>query len=992
MKWRGFSLSILGLFVSSHVLAMETPLSITQIEPGDTTEVVQEIGEFVFHERGDFGTAAISTSRAFWEESLERFSYTSPDEGYTSSPSILHLEPKQSDFSLKNFSFLKSSPSSSDFSLDQGPQFSLLSSEDASLSTLDLDLGSSLGLSPLDLSSRYFFRKSPKPLIRAGITLPKVDFGHLGISKFFNERGIPLGKYDLCFRHSKKWAPPLALPSRLDNLELKTINLSSLLNNKDELENLKIPPLLNKFEFKNFISQEEKLYQTAIPDLTDEEIIFLFKHLTSRYPKLIRSNEDPMMKLEKLLQDERARTVILKASKDSEDPLSKAFESSVGILGNSKQFKTLFSADGFLEHLLSRPADEKGATPISRAFLNNIIPPHLENLTAFFENPRIFEHLISIPSEKYQSVVMQALISAVILPCGETILPPFYQSRVIFDHLVSCFSQGDLNDQANAKVFTKVGLLIALSEREEETVNKLLNEGVVSIIQKDAEFVTQVMKKAIEDRNPYLARKLLVELENVIAPAQIKEALQVPAIWEGLSDDNKRALLARAQTMDPHLTEEVFLRHHKQMSAYEHALVGHPSVVDDMEAFAFEGHAAYQKLLTKDSNPIEREAQKKILEREFLKVFPAKTAPWLHAEAQTAYDLRMFGQGIEGLVVELDVLPEHQREGLLHSHLGEETVYKEEAKGSRSAHNVGVTSLVAQMAPLATITSTTTNQLQKIEENIAAGKYPFINCSWGPLQDLKDADSSFSIFSSHKELNTMLGRSDVVFVKSAGNESASLSNAESTEDIAGKVFSALLNRLEPNQLTNLILAVNLCPTNAVSDSSNTPGFFDKIYRHTISAQGSKTFWLDEIGHHYRPLQDGGTSSAAPIITGAALLVQGYKPDFSPILVKACLLHSAWREFPIYGEDGNIKRGIYETMPSATWAKEGLPQEQFAFSNYGMGILNVKTAFEYADLLETYLGLRGNDAPVTFEEFENLRERLPLHTSRSSKDRSIELEI
>ncbi len=235
----------------------------------------------------------------------------------------------------------------------------------------------------------------------------------------------------------------------------------------------------------------------------------------------------------------------------------------------------------------------------------------------------------------------------------------------------------------------------------------------------------------------------------------------------------------------------------------------------------------------------------------------------------------------------------------------------------------------------------------------------------------------------------MLGRSDIVLIKSAGNEGASLDNPASTEDIAGKVFSRLLNRLKPEETTNLILAVNLDPTNEVAKSSNTPGTSSYIYRMTISAQGSKTFWLDETGHDHRPLQDGGTSSAAPIATGAALLLQSYKPAFSPVLVKACLLHSAQREFPIYGEDGIVTRGVYETTPSLRWTQENLLQEQYSFSKYGMGILNIRAAFQYADLLERHLSLREGNTSVTFEELEDLRKRLPVRRSQRSHDPAVD---
>lgn len=962
MKRFGFFLSILGLFISSNVLAMDQEISST---------VAQVNREQVEHKPIDLAPARGVEYQNFIEQGAKLFKMNSeafssgefammhpqtlPQERFELfTPSLESFSLAASGVDLGSFSFAASGVGLGDFSGAAPP--------------LDLSLLPSV-LEPPTL---------PKPIVREGIVLPKVDLGHLGISGFFEKRGISLGEFDFYIRplEWKKFDIQPSLPEFVLNS-----SLSTLFETRDlpVLES-PMPSLLDR------LFPEKKLYQIEIPDLTDEEIILLFKALTSQDRFYLTSDEESIIKLEKLLQDARARRVILGASQGSEDHISKALEAAVGSLGNLRKLKILIAADDFLEHHLSQPADERGETVFSKALLEATSFGRLEALAVLFGNRRIWEHLGSIPDVQYQSVVIKALMVAVALN-HEEIIPLFYELRPVFDHLVAYSLRGDADAQLTSKAFIRIGLLMALSERAEEKIGRLLHEGVIRTLQEDPDLINRAMEKAIEDRNPYLARKLLSDLKTFLPPTQIKEAIQVPEIWEALDNKEQQTLLTIAQSVDSRLTEEGLIQQHKQTRAYEHTIVGHPSVVEDMEAFAFERHAEYRALLTQGLDPREREARKKALEQEFLKLLSTTTAPWLHAQTEFAYERRMFGQGVRGLVVELDVLPEHQRSGLLHPHLGEQTAYKEKVRGSRSVHNIGVTSLVAQMAPLATITSTETSQLKDIAGDVATGKYPFINCSWGPCSELGNTDGSFSIFSSHEELNSLLGRSDLVLIKSAGNERASLSYPESTEDITGKVFAKLLNRLKPEQVTNLILAVNLRPTNMVSDSSNTPGGRDMIYRNTISAQGSETFWLDETGHHYRSIQDGGTSSAAPIVTGAALLLQSYKPAFSPVLVKACLLHSAHREFPIYSEDRIIKSGIYETTRSATWEQENLPQEQYSFSKYGMGILNVKAAFEYADLLEEHLARREGTAPMTFEEFESLRERLPVRVSRSSHSRT-----
>ncbi len=133
--------------------------------------------------------------------------------------------------------------------------------------------------------------------------------------------------------------------------------------------------------------------------------------------------------------------------------------------------------------------------------------------------------------------------------------------------------------------------------------------------------------------------------------------------------------------------------------------------------------------------------------------------------------------------------------------------------------------------------------------------------------------------------------------------------------------------------------------------------------------------MDETGNRHRPLTDGGTSSAAPIITGAALLLQSYKPDFSPVLIRASLLHSALREFPVYGDDESVQRYVCETCTSRKGREDHTTL--FSFVKYGMGILNVPRVLAYADLLEGHLKTRTEESPMTFEEFESLRLKLPL---------------
>lgn len=536
-----------------------------------------------------------------------------------------------------------------------------------------------------------------------------------------------------------------------------------------------------------------------------------------------------------------------------------------------------------------------------------------------------------------------------------------------FDHVFSSLSLDDLL----SKIYFEVGLKMALSERSSDVIETLLHKGILGYIGGNQDILRDVMKNGHNDRNIHLVSRLCRTFAETISPDQLKQLILIPAFWETFNGDLKALLLKRVQEVDSLMTEEELHKRHQHLNSYEHAVVGHPLLADDMDSLGFEGSKAYRQLSVEEMDVVEREALKKELEQKFLQSLSAKIVPWIHSEAYEAFRSKILGQGTVALVVELDLLPEHQRTRLLSRHLSEKTVFSEKLGGAY--HNIGVTSLMAQMAPLAKITSTKTSELSGLQEDLSSGKHPFINCSWGPCGDLKVTNGSFSIFSSHKELNDLLGRNDVVLIQAAGNEQAVLSDPDSTEDISGKVYAALLNRVEPEKFVNLILAINIKPNNQISDSSNMPGHQVKIQRNALSAQGCGTFWLDETGHRHRPLSDGGTSSAAPIITGAAVLLQSYKPDFSPVLIKECLLHSALREFPVYGDDETLKHVVYES------SSQKLTDEKYSFAKYGMGILNVPRALAYADLLEGHLKTRTEESPMTFEEFESLRVKLPLRT-------------
>ncbi len=544
----------------------------------------------------------------------------------------------------------------------------------------------------------------------------------------------------------------------------------------------------------------------------------------------------------------------------------------------------------------------------------------------------------------------------------------------------------------------------ALNFRNENKLREILNQHVTDYIQQNQQkdgLAGQLISKATETRNPFLLRALvdMLGLRHVVDKGLdfAKHAL----LWNQLTATEQREFRQQLLRQDPNYDPLRIDQLQHKVSVFEHGTTHHPDILSDMKMNRFEKADEYE---TYDSlrQRFQKESRIELvptkgfsvwsrkdnmdelaaiyqhcyaLEEEFLtsihmdRTYLDFYSPIKSSKASVAHHNGVFGQGVEALVVEVSPLNEDQRNGLLSAHLTDKTVFKGDDADSNAVHNIGVTSLVSTLAPLSNITSATIRTLDPLITDIKGGRFSFINCSWGPADALTE-DTNISIFSSVKVLTQMLGVENTVLVKSAGNESLNLSDPVAGDQPRGIFFSKLLKRLTPEQLSNLILAVNLKPTLDVSDSSNTPGFTPNIYRNTLSAQGSMTHWLEETGRDYIPIKDGGTSSAAPIITAAGVLLKSYKPHFTAQMIKDCLLHSARREFTITSEKGDIY--VYEHEPKAEGVKN---QKHFNHETYGMGILDIKRAMMFANRLERFITKKyGDFMPITlsYDEYEALR--------------------
>lgn len=773
---------------------------------------------------------------------------------------------------------------------------------------------------PLLTSDLAFSPSSHKPIKRGGIVLPSLKPGKLGLRDCFKRYGVDIeNRFDF---HN------LFL---LDSIPTKA---SALLNFED-----------SSLKLKKLFPGVERLSPEQLGLLNDDQIIERFKVLTGFIYS--EGESERIQFLKELVRDDRSRSIILTASKISTDHILEAW-------GNACYFKPKV-----LKVLLTQKA--------------------------------IVDHLSTLKNEEGEDLLGRSLASAVLLN-QDNMIPLYYQIPHVFNLIRYKIQKSDVHYadlSADAlKMYFKAGLLMSLSSRAEKDIRKLMHQDVIDFIKEDSDLLSSVVTRMTENRNRPLARVLFEKNDFSIAPEQILDAIKVPAIWGALSQDTQKILFARALEADSKLKLDTLEAEHNLLLASEHVLTSHPRVIEDMQKFVPDLATRYQELQSKElgedidhGTHLELLAQKHKIEKEFIDCLTELTAgkelstPWLNAEAGFAFERKIFGQGVKVLVTELDVIPELHKDRLLKTHLGTKTFYEKKAKGRRSDHNTGVTSLVSRMSPMAKIVSTSTREIDRLEQDIQNGEFPFINCSWGPANALTE-DKEVSIFSSVKVLNNLLGKETAVLVKSAGNEGLSLSNPDLEGDPSGIFFSKLLKRLKPEEMNNVILAVNLTQGNAVSDTSNTLGYDQMIFQNALSTQGSSTYWLDETGNEYFPLKDGGTSSAAPIITGAGALLKSYKPNLSPIEIKKCLLHSAIRDFEVQDEKGNVMKWIYESEPM----NDKINPVQFNFAEYGMGILNMRSAFKYADILDVHLSDQQSqkvEAPMTFEEYEGLRNGLKI---------------
>jgi hypothetical protein len=129
----------------------------------------------------------------------------------------------------------------------------------------------------------------------------------------------------------------------------------------------------------------------------------------------------------------------------------------------------------------------------------------------------------------------------------------------------------------------------------------------------------------------------------------------------------------------------------------------------------------------------------------------------------------------------------------------------------------------------------------------------------------------------------------------------------------------------------------------ISSFSNKPGPDGRFQERLLCTLGNNIFTLGQV--------ESGTSLSAPAISGVAALILGAYPNFSMEEVASVLLESAERNFFIpRTESGHKGIFIYENIPPPI-DKANIFFKRFDPAIYGRGILSVRRAFIYGDILK-----------------------------------------
>ncbi|CAO5675448.1 MAG: hypothetical protein HEEMFOPI_00236 [Holosporales bacterium] len=258
-------------------------------------------------------------------------------------------------------------------------------------------------------------------------------------------------------------------------------------------------------------------------------------------------------------------------------------------------------------------------------------------------------------------------------------------------------------------------------------------------------------------------------------------------------------------------------------------------------------------------------------------------------------------------------------------------------------HGLSVLDTLKQVAPDCNIYGDTAslnkNPNHLLLDTTVNDTFKIVNASFGSSDKVYLSQGGVGYVIQQKDINPDI-KSDIskmlnmkqLFVLSAGNtEGCGLeTNAYAFE---------LNNQKREQGVNNFIITVSITAHGVMSDFSTIPGK-SSLKEDTIATIGT------DIINSISGEKASGTSLSAPIVSGAAALIFERYPDFTAFDVKECLLESADRRFymPKINPAYSLRTALVEKNVLVDLDTEK-GQEQF-----GKGILNVKNAMLYADIM------------------------------------------
>ena len=334
--------------------------------------------------------------------------------------------------------------------------------------------------------------------------------------------------------------------------------------------------------------------------------------------------------------------------------------------------------------------------------------------------------------------------------------------------------------------------------------------------------------------------------------------------------------------------------------------------------------------------------------------FKIPTAAEMSGALHWAHRQGIQGQGVDVLVLE-------KTSQTYHADIDRRVVERHKSSWGnlspeKDLHATSVLSTLLQVAPQASPTLASIQAASDVSTFVTrkGAAFPIINRSIGVL----GADG-FEVNYSHCNYILTL-TPDSLLVNSFGNSGKyeeALSN-----------FDRLAADIQTNPITRrLIYAKSITPNRSagfVNAKINKDA--NKLINHiTLCAMGSKVLVATEgVMYAYT----NGTSFSAPIISGAAALIKGKYPHFTAEQLQQVLLESADRTF-LYRP--NVK-GYVNTLclvfdpAEVADVKELQKNPSLNYLNisfdpdiYGKGVLNIRNALIYADLLDKNPGVEAS---------------------------------